>query len=481
VADVLQSRLRRFFVKVDGGYQVVKSIRERCVFARHNLLSDPPFSRIDLVSCRNVLIYFRNQYQRQAFEAFHFALRPGGFLLLGRSETIGSSELFAPVDSRHHIYRTKPDSSHPNVVLLRRDGARRSIDSGTAQVSAHNDALANLQRETERILIERYAPPGIIVNEQFDVVHFRGSTGVFLEPPPGQATLGAIRMAREDFRLLLQSSLFEARKRNKVVRKEGLSVQHHGNTVDFALTVSPIPDNGSERYFLVTFEGNQPQHDPGPLPQRGHAKRSTPAQQEVKALSEELASTKRQLQAIIEELETTNEEMKAANEEVLSSNEELLSMNEELETAKEELQSANEELTTVNDELQNRNNEIGLVAADLSNLLTSIDLPILMLSRDLRIRRYTPGATKVFNIIPADVGRPLTDINLNINVPDFETLLLDVMDSGKMMEREVQDRSGHWYSLRIEPFKTLENRIDGAVMLLIDLLRALSTQPEGNA
>ena len=473
-ADISATRLRRFFVKLDNGYQVNKSIRERCVFARHNLIADPPFSQIDLISCRNVLIYFRPEYQRRAIDAFYYALKPAGFLTLGRSESVGAfGNLFIPVDSRYRIYAKRPDALRPAALPI---GAAYSRLEGPAlsHITVQNSPVASLealQKEADRVVLERYAPAGILINEDLDVIQFRGRTGALLEPAPGLATLNLIKMAREDLRLVLQGALYEARKRNSVVRKEGLELKHDGRTRKFNLEIIPIkiPDS-TMRCYLVLFEEVQTAALP-PAAERTRRSRSKErfSDNQVEELKKELAESRTQTQAIIEELEATNEEIKAANEEVLSSNEELQSMNEELETAKEELQSANEELTTLNEELQNRNHELAQVAADLSNLLTSVSLPIIMLSRDLRIRRYTPMATKVFNVIPSDTGRPISDINLHINLPDLEMLILEAMESMAVREREVQDRTGRWYSLRIQPFRTLENRIDGAVLILIDI------------
>jgi two-component system CheB/CheR fusion protein len=474
-ADVSPARLRRFFVKLDNGYQVNKSIRERCVFARHNLITDPPFSQIDLISCRNVLIYFRPEYQRRAIDAFYYALRRAGFLILSRSESVAAfGNIFATVDKHYRIYAKRPNALRPGGPPL---GAGYALVQGgplPGRMAAHSQlatSLEALQKEADRLVMERYAPAGIVINEDLDVVQFRGRTGALLEPAPGLATLNLIKIAREELRLVLQGALYQARKRNAVVRKEGLEIKHNGRSRKFNLEITPIKlADSPAHYYLVLFEEPRPA-PPAPAP--GRAKRSRRESRgqasEIEQLTKELAESRGQTQAIIEELEATNEEMKAANEEVLSSNEELQSMNEELETAKEELQSANEELTTLNEELQNRNDELSQVAADLTNLLASVSIPIVMLSRDLRIRRYTPMATKVLNVIPSDVGRPISDMNLNIDTRDLENLVSEAMESMAVREREVQDRNGRWYSLRIQPFRTLENHINGAVLILIDI------------
>ena len=474
-ADVSPARLRRFFLKLDGGYQVNKAIRERCVFARHNLITDPPFSQIDLITCRNVLIYFRPEYQRRAIDAFYYALRPTGFLILGRSESVSAfANLFAPVDNYHKIYAKRPNVPRHGAPPLGAGYAPALGSPLPGRIAAQNQPAASLellQREVDRLVLDRYAPAGVVISEDLDVIQFRGRTGALLEPAPGLATLNLIKIAREELRLVLQSALYQARKRNAVVRKEGLEIKHDGRSRKFNLEITPIKlAHSLTHHYLVLFEEPVPAL---PAPALGRAKKGKPESRaqagEIERLNTELAESRSQTQAIIEELEATNEEMKAANEEALSSNEELQSMNEELETAKEELQSANEELTTLNEELQNRNDELAQVGADLTNLLASVSIPIIMLSRDLKIRRYTPMATKVLNVIPSDVGRPISDINLNIKAADLENLVSEAMESMAARESEVQDRNGRWYSLHVQPFRTLENRIDGAVLILIDI------------
>jgi two-component system CheB/CheR fusion protein len=475
-ADVSPARLRRFFLKLDNGYQVNKVIRERCVFACHNLIADPPLSQIDLISCRNVLIYFRPEYQRRAIDAFYYAVRPTGFLILGRSESVGAfGNLFAPVDKHYRIYAKRPNVPRHGAPAIGGGYIPVLGNRFAGRIAAQNQPVASLellQREADHMVMDRYAPAGVVINEDLDVVQFRGRTGALLEPAPGLATLNLIKIAREELRLVLQSAVFQARKRKTTVRKEGLEIKYNGRRRTLNFEITPIKlAHSPTHYYLVLFEEAAPALA---APTRGRAKKGKPEDRgqvrEIERLNAELAESRGQTQAIIEELEATNEEMKAANEETLSSNEELQSMNEELETAKEELQSANEELTTLNEELQNRNDDLGHVGADLTNLLASVSIPIIVLSRDLRIRRYTPMATKVFNVLPSDVGRPISDINLlNIRAADLENLVNEAMESMTVRESEVQDRNGRWYSLHVQPFQTVENHIDGAVLVLIDI------------
>jgi two-component system CheB/CheR fusion protein len=461
VNDVSPGRLRRFFIKTGAGFQVIGSIREQCIFAQHNLLADPPFSQLDLVSCRNVLIYFRPEYQMRAMSTFYYALKSTGFLVLGRSESPGASDLFTTVDSRHRVYRKNLNAVRKTMTIPGAERQPLQKSRNLRRYPAPADPVDDLQKAADKLALQIVAPPGVVVNEQLDVVQFRGRTSLYLESPSGEATLNLVKLAREEFRLELQALLYEVRKRKTRLRKERLSMRHNGEEVFFAAEAIPLDAFGDGKFFLVLF------HEM-PLPPARQVEPGLADHAEIDSLKNELTSAKTQLQAIIEELEATNEEMKAANEEVLSSNEELQSMNEELETAKEELQSANEELTTVNEELQNRNSELGRMAADLNNLLTSVNIPILMLSRTLCIRRYTPSATRVMNLIPSDIGRPITDINLNIVVPDLESLLFDSMETMSVREREVRDKPGRRYILRVQPFKTLDNHIDGVVMMMLD-------------
>ena len=310
-----------------------------------------------------------------------------------------------------------------------------------------------------------------MVDENLEILQFRGSTGAFLEPAAGKATLNLIRMSRESIRAELQSLLYKARQHDREVRSENFEFDHAGQRKHVTIEVLPLGHAEGARHFLVTFgERTDAEKVRGAARiAKKDSRRSAPRERELVTLRHELEGTKAQLHSIIENLEASNQQLKSANEEVLSSNEELQSMNEELQTSKEELQSTNEELTTLNDELQNRYAELSQTSSDLNNVLGSMNVPILILSRDLRIRRFTPTATRVLNVIASDIGRPIGDITLNIHVADLESMLADSIDSMSVKEREVQDREGHWYALRIRPYRTLDDRIDGAVLVLIDI------------
>ncbi len=471
-ADVAPERLRRFFVKVDRGFQVSKRIRDLIIFAKHNLVSDPPFSQLDLISCCNVLIYLRHEYQRRVMELFHYALKPHGFLKLGRSETIGAfPELFAVADREHKIYAKKLAAQRTPPTFTAR--ARMLPDVGTTTTGKVWN-VADLQKAADRLVMGRYAPAGVLINEDMDVVQFRGHTGPYLEPAPGDATFNLLKMAREGLALDLRTAIHQARKDKHPVRKPGITVNYAGDLRKLNLEVTPIESAVADgRYYLVLFEEisekGQETRDGKRRGGKGRPSKERVEHRELTHLRAQLAATKGHLQTIIEELEAANEELKSANEETLSSNEELQSTNEELETAKEELQSTNEELTTVNEQLHTRNAELTSVANDLSNLLSSVSMPIVMVSSDLRIRRATPAATKVLNLLPADVGRPISDINLEIGVTDLREKLLEVIEAVAVREFDARDRTGRRYVLRLQPYRTPENKIDGAVMVMVDV------------
>jgi len=469
-AEVSPERLRRFFMKAEGGYQISKSIRETCVFARHDMTKDPPFSRLDVISCRNLLIYLQPFFQKRIIPLFHYALKPHGYLILGPAETVGShSDLFSPIDRKHRIYARKAGAVQPVInfdkpQFLPERPEERGIQAG--KPSDHFD----VHREAERILLRRYVPAGVVVNDEMQILQFRGRTGPYLEPAPGEATLNLLKMARQGLAFELRTLIQRAKKNRGAVRQQ-TRINYDGEHRDVLLEVTAIQGPSlSERYFLVLFL--EPSAWP-PEPERAEKEtpksKVAPRDREINRLTSELENTKKYLQSVVEEQESTNEELRSANEEILSSNEELQSTNEEMETAREELQSTNEELTTLNEELQNRIMELSVANNDVLNLLKNTNIPIVMLDRDLRLRRVTPPAEQLFNVIPTDIGRPISDLQIGINVPDLREIIAGAIDSASTKEREVQDRQGRWYSMRIRPYKTAENKIEGAVMSLVDI------------
>ena len=471
--DVPADKLRRFFTQTDGGYRISKTIRDRCVFARQDLTRDPPFSRLDLIICRNVLIYMDAALQRRVMGVFHYALKPTAYLMLGQAETTGTqAEFFTLVEKSHRIYRKRAVERAalptPSTYPVRRAGfSLPPISRGTGGKDLTGDARA-LQAEANRALLDRYGPAGVLVNDSMEILQFRGHTGLYLESPPGDASLNLLKLAREGLLHGLRSAVQAARKTRKPARKEALRVRSEAGWTDVNLEVIPLTGLNAP-HFLVMFEppqGAPPPRRPAPRAKVGPSEKDG---RHSARLEEELASTREYLQSIIQEVEAANEELQSANEEILSSNEELQSTNEELDTAKEELQSTNEELNTLNEELHARNEELTHVNSDLVNLLGSVQIAIVIVSNDLRIRRFTPMAEKMLNLIPADVGRPITQVKPNIDVPDLGELIGRAVDKVEPVEREVKDGDGRGYSLRIRPYKGAENRIEGAVLALFDI------------
>jgi two-component system, chemotaxis family, CheB/CheR fusion protein len=467
---ITKDRLRRFFSKNERGYQINKQIRDLCVFARQNVLRDPPFSRLDLISCRNVLIYFETAAQKKLIPFFHYALKPGGFLLLGGAETVGNfSDLFEPVDSKTKLFakrsvQSPPLSSMEVEIPGPKEQALRDFAVQTALMQP------DIRREVDRTLMDKYCPPTIVVDYGMKIIQFRGNVAPFLDPEPGEASLDLFRMLKSSLEMPLRLTINDAKKANGPVRKEGILFQGGNGQASF-LSLEVIPMSGSavrERCFLLLFEDSRVAvTDATAL--KGKRGRRNLQDARVSQLEQELATSREHLQTLIEEQESTNEELRSANEEIQSSNEELQSTNEELETAKEELQSTNEELITLNEELKSGNLELTEVNNDLTNLLKSVNIPIVMVDRGLRIRRFTPVAQRTLKLIPADVGRSITDLRADVEVPRLESLISEVMDTLASREVEVQDRKGHWYNLQIRPYETADNKITGAVMILFDI------------
>ncbi|MBI4423329.1 MAG: PAS domain-containing protein [Elusimicrobia bacterium] len=465
--DVPRRLLRRFFTKITGGYQVVKRVRDLCVFAKQDLTKDPPFANLDLITCRNVLIYLGPLLQKRIIPLFHYALKPAGILVLGNAESAGESAgLFAVLDKKHRFYVKKPGPSKARFDYLQ---LKTSIEEAGARPKPPRPPWheSDAQRLADRLLLDRFAPAGAVVNANFEILQFRGPIHRYLRPSAGKASLDLLKMLPDSCHSVVRSLLQKAKRQNVAVSEKGvvLDLDDARRTVTIEAVPFTIPLAG-ERDYILLFEEDG---DARPGPERRGEAPAPPAGGAARRLQRELASTKAYLQSIIEEHEGSTEELKAANEEIVSANEELQSTNEELETAKEELQAANEELTTLNEELQTRNTELSLSNNDLVNLLASAHLAIVMLGSDLRIRRFTPMAEKIMNLIPGDVGRPIGDIKPRLDMVHLEELAHEVIESVSIREHDVKDREGRWYSLRIRPYKTTENRIDGAVIVLVDI------------
>src|SRR5437773_20839 len=409
-------------------------ILQRSVFAKHNLATDPPFSKMDLIVCRNVLIYLEPELQKRVLSIFHYALKTPGFLMLGVSETVGSlSDFFSVVDKKYRVYAKRPTSMRFDLDVSRLDRGTATMGRVKAARTAGETGGSplDLTREVDRILLSKYAPVSVLVNEAAEILQFRGHTSPYLEPASGQASFNLFKMAREGLLMELRMAIDKARKRDAPVRREGLSIKQDGKLVQVTLEVVPVSGPAQERNYLVLFERVPPSREPKASARAAHSatphSRRTTIERQSESLRHELTATKEFLQSIIQEREGANEELQAANEELESSNEELQSTNEELETSKEELQSVNEELTTLNEELNHRNVELSQLNNDLNNLLVGVSIPIIILNNDGRIRRFTPMAAKLLNLIPADRGRPIGDIRPNLDLSDLEQLCRHVI------------------------------------------------------
>ncbi len=473
VAAVSPARRKRFFTRTDDSYRIQKSIRDLCVFARHNLAKDPPFSRLDLVSCRNVLIYMSPVLQKRILSIFQYALKPGGVLFLGNSESIGEySEAFSVEDQKHRIFLRK-------LNVSRFHGYRAGPEEYPGPDSASRTGSpagvpADYRREAEDVLLEHYSPSALVVDQNLHILHFQGDVSPYLAPATGQPSFHLLKMLRPELVVDVRTAIQKVRKEGTLVRKDPVRFEHHGQRAAARIEVRPIRAGANGKQdLIVVFQPldiagrNENRNGQGEAKSPGASERRSAAKTEK--LERELAATREHLRSLISDHEAANEEMKAANEEILSSNEELQSTNEELETAKEELQSSNEELITLNDELQHRNAELNVLTHDLGNLLVGIDVPVLLLDGDLRVRRFTPVAGQLLNLIPGDVGRPFSNIASTLQVADWSELLAQVSGEGNSIEREVKDRHGHRYSLRLRPYKTAEDKVEGVLVVMLDV------------
>ena len=474
--EVSPERLERFFTKNEAGYRIRREVRDLCVFAKHDVTRDPPFSAMDLISCRNLMIYLGPALQDRVIGLLHYALKEAGFLALGSSETVRAFAGFTALDGKNKIYartsaapRLSFDFATPTLGI---DSPRAIAAGGALQDrpgGSGSSGSSDVTREADRLALAGFAPPGVVVTGNLAIVQFRGQTGPFLEPTPGAASLDLFRMAREELRLPLRRAIDRARSTKSPAREAGVELivgQAHRKV---ALEVIPFAVHSTQqRFLLVLFEDVTPE-DAGKVVLAAAPAEGAGSDTET-ALRQELAATRQYLEAVIEQLEATNEELRAANEEVVSSNEELRSTNEELQGAKEELQATNEELRTVNDELSDRNVEATRLNDDLTNVLNSVEIPILIVGRDLRLRRFTPAAGKVFGLLATDVDRPLSAAQQLLSVaPALMGLLPDVLEHLRPAECTIQDVTGRWHQVSVRPYVTLDGRIDGTVVAARDI------------
>lgn len=472
-ADVSEQRLRKYFVKEENTYRVNRQIRETVVFAVHNVIKDPPFSKIDLLSCRNLLIYIDAPLQKKILPLFHYTLKHDGVLLLGTSESIREfNELFNPISGKWKIFKKLAGSAEKAIdypIIPFYNPRTHTISSDKVNLGLE------IQNVAERVILNEYAPPGVLVNEHYEIVHFLGKTDNFLEIPVGKASFDILSMAREGLRFKLSNTLNKAIQQKKLTTSKAIQVINNGNIRIIDLTVRPLLEAGTPSgFYLVMFEEKMPVTKParkkGPKEKKG---RVDPA---IEALELELNATKEHLQITIEELETSNEEQKSTNEELQSVNEELQSTNEELETSKEELQSTNEELVTVNTELQKKVDELSKANNDINNLLASTEIGTLFLDTNLKIKRFTPAATRIFNLIATDVGRSIGDITSTVSFEDLQNSMQHVLRTLQKITLKIVSRDNQWYSVQIIPYRTLDNIIDGVVLTFSDISEVILSE-----
>jgi two-component system CheB/CheR fusion protein len=472
-------RLRRFFINEAGTYRVAKELRDMGIFSSHSLIRDPPFSRIDLISCRNLLIYLKPELQAQLIPLFHYALRSGGYLFLGLSENVSRhSDLFLTADRKNRIFRRRDLATRPTLALgqIMANGSRGAAAVATARGSPLH--RSDLLKTVSNTILERFAPAFVLVNEEGETLHFSAGTGKYLQAPPGPPNRDILAMARPGLRADLRGALHQAKASGQRASRDRVPVQSNGGVQAITLAVEPITV-GNETVYGVVFADTHPLKtgDAGAV-----GDRSTGEDLAARQVEQELQETKERLQSTIEELETANEEFKSSNEELLSVNEELQSTNEELETSKEELQSVNEELQTVNAELNNKIEELDRSNNDLNNLLQSTQIATVFLDRNLVIRSFTPAVTKIFSLIPTDRGRPLTDIVSRMNHQDLQTDVHAVFERGEVIERAIRlvDSEAH-YLVRILPYRGHANAIEGVVITFVDVTNITAAEERQKA
>lgn len=472
--DVAPERLRRFFVKEDRGYRVKKEIREMVVFAVQNAIKDPPFTRLDLLSCRNLLIYLEAELQNRLIQTFHYALKPGGVLFLSPSESIGSQhELFEPLNRKWKFYRVIPSAASSRALMTQRVPVTPDRGANTPEEMKKSKDL-NFAELTRRALLQSYAPASAVTDLEGNILYVHGETGRYLRPAPGQATLNIVDMAREGLQLELRLALQRASQGTLTPNQE-VTIKNNGETQAVNLSVRALPDpDAGQGLLLVSFQDAAPPTQARP----GRRKRADVASDthRIEELERDLAYAKENLHATIEEQQASNEELKSVNEELQSANEELQSTNEELETSKEELQSVNEELTTVNAELQAKIEQLTDMQNDMKNLLDNTNTGIIFLDEHLVIRRFTRNAVQLYRLVASDVGRSLCDIKSDIEGSDLLADAQAVLETLAACEREVYTAGGIYYLARIQPYRTLDNVIEGVVLTFTDITTRIQAE-----
>jgi two-component system CheB/CheR fusion protein len=463
-SDVTSARLNRFFVKTDDGYRINTEIREMIVFAQHNIIMHPPFTKIDILTCRNLLIYLDAELQKKLIGLFYYSLNPNGIMLLGSSESLGTQgPLFTAIDSKLRIYKRSNTSIVPELFDFPSSFSRAKLTNTEYQMPAK--LPSNIQNPAEQLLLQNFSPPAVLVNENGDIIYISGRTGKYLEPAVGKANLNIMAMLRDDLRNELPIAF------RKVISSKGKEVLHHikvgtnGHTQTLDVTIQWIDKPETLRgMVMIVFTDVHEIYSSKPK-----ASRKTISNIKQSELEKELQHTREEMQNTLEEMQTSQEELKSTNEELQSTNEELQSTNEELTTSKEEMQSLNEELQTVNAELQSKVDDFSRVNNDMKNLLNSTDIATLFLDKELNIRRFTNQTTKIFKLIKSDIGRPFTDQVSDLVYPELADDALEVLRTLVFIQKQISTKDGRWFSIRIMPYRTFDDRIDGLVITFINI------------
>ena len=464
VADVSSARLNRFFVKTDNGYRINTEIREMIVFAQHNIIMHPPFTKIDILTCRNLLIYMDSELQKKLIGLFYYSLNPDSVMLLGSSETLGSqAPLFTVIDSKFKLYKRSQTTLIPELFDFPSSFSRAKLSNPEIQMPTK--LPANIQSPAEQLLLQHFSPPAVLVNENGDILYISGRTGNYLEPAVGKANLNILAMLRDglrnEFPFIFRKVL--TTKGKEVLHHLKVGTNGHSQIVDVTLQWIDKPETLRGTVMVVFSDVHEiPAGKPGTDPETINSIKQS-------ELEKELEHARETMQSTLEEMQTSQEELKSANEELQSTNEELQSTNEELTTSKEEMQSLNEELQTVNAELQSKVDDFSRVNNDMKNLLNSTDIATLFLDKELNIRRFTDQTTQIFKLIKSDIGRPFTDQVSDLNYPNLAEDALEVLRTLVFIQKQISTKDGRWFSIRIMPYRTFDDRIDGLVITFINI------------
>ncbi|MGS0743290.1 chemotaxis protein CheB [Glaciimonas sp. GG7] len=468
--DITPERLQRFFLREESGYRIKKEIREMVVFAVHNILKDPPFTKLDLLSCRNVMIYLEPELQNRLVPSFHYALKPNGTLLLSPSEGVGNhTELFVPINRKWKLFRSMPSATPTRLVQARDLSWTAEIRRKTPEEIIKKTKEINFAELTKRVLLQTFAPASVITDAKGDILYVHGDTGKYLRPAPGQASLNVIEMARDGLQPELRVAVYAAANLRTPTLNCELTLKMHDSAQLMSLSVRPLSESSTKQdLLLISFKDVA-----APMAilalSEGDTLVTTGELRQIEELQRELTYTKESLHTTIEEQQNFNEELKCVNEEMQSTNEELQSTNEELETSKEELQSVNEELVTVNAELEAKIEQLADMQNDMKNLLENIHVGTIFLDQHMHVRRFTRDAIRIYRLAPSDMGRALGDIKSELRGEDLLNEAQVVLDTLIPLEREVSTTNGDWYLARIQPYRTLDNVIDGVVLTFTDI------------